>query len=71
MFDKYHDAMIAAVNSVGERIVPTALVVKLCRTSAVGVAGMSRTWSVESGLGLLPRRVVYDCSDSTMGKIGI
>lgn len=68
MFDKYQEAMMTAVSTVGERI---ALGVLLYRTSPGGVAGMSRTWSVVSRRGLLPRRVVYDWSTSTMGKFGI
>lgn len=63
MLERYHDAIMRAVRSVGERLLEDP---KLFRSSAVGVAGMSRTWSgVVSSLGLDIRRVVHVCA-STM-----
>ena len=68
MLERYHDAIIRAVNILGEKLDPKLQA--LFRTSPGGVAGMSRTCSVavvSSNLGLLILLVVHVCA-STMAN---
>lgn len=71
MLERYHDAMISAVRTVGGRLDPNPNPLWLLfRTSPGGVGGMSRSWSsvvVSTNLGLLILRVVHVCA-STMAN---
>ena len=77
MLERYHDAMVSAVRSVGEMVVvlflKVLMMLLLFRSSEGGVAGMSRTWSelvlllLDAGsnsLGLLILRVVHVCAST-------
>lgn len=73
MLERYHDAMMSAVRTVGEMLDPNPdpnPLWLLLRTSPGGVGGMSRSWSlvvVSTNLGLLILRVVHVCA-STMAN---
>lgn len=67
MLERYHEAMITAVNRLLLLPLDPKVLWLLLRRSPGGVAGMSSTWSLVSSannLGLLILRVVHVCAST-------